>query len=207
MNRRRGSSASCAGGTLSTGATDGHADNGYSIQVQPAYRLDLTVNALRQLSSNRVDVLTSDGAYLRVLGDAAQPAVVRVRQPTPGTISILLEGDRREHPRLLALVRRILGLQVATLTRFYHAASGIQWLHPLALRMRGARPPRYPTLWDTCVNATVFQQVSLVTASTIMVRLTTGLGELVERDGIRLHAFLASNASSAPRTVSCARPA
>jgi DNA-3-methyladenine glycosylase II len=184
MNRRRRSSAGCAGGTLSTGATDGHAYNGYSIQVQPPYRLDLTVNALRRLSSNRVDVLTSDGEYLRVLGDAAQPAVVRVRQPNPGTISILLEGDRREHPRLLALVRRMLGLEV-DLTRFYHAASGIQWLHPVVHRMRGVRPP-YPTLWEACVNAIVFQQVSLVAASTIMGRLMTGLSELVERDGIRL---------------------
>jgi len=49
----------------------------------------------------------------------------------------------------------------------------------------GARPP-YPTLWEACVNAIVFQQVSLVAASTIMGRLMTGLSELVERDGIRL---------------------
>lgn len=173
---------------MSAGATDGHADNGYSIRVRAPYRLDLTVNALRRLPSNRVDVLTPDGEYLRVLGDVAEPRVVRVRQPNPQTISILVEGSRREHPRLLALVRRMLGVEV-DLTRFYHAASGIQWLHPLVLRMRGVRPPRYPTLWEACVNAIVFQQVSLAAASTIMGRLTTGLGELVEHDGVRLYRF------------------
>jgi DNA-3-methyladenine glycosylase II len=188
MNRRRRSSAGSAGGTLSTGATDGRAVKSYALRVQAPYRLDLTVNALRRLSSNRVDVLTPDGEYLRVLGDVAEPAVVRARQPSPGTISIVLEGDRREHPRLLARVRRMLGLEV-DLTRFYHAASGIQWLHPLVLRMRGVRPPRYPTLWEACVNAIVFQQVSLIAASTIMGRFTTGLGEPVERGGVRLYRF------------------
>ena len=154
----------------------------YSIRVQAPYRLDLTVNVLRRLSSNRVDVLTPDGEYLRVLGNVAEPVVVRARQPSPETLSILIEGDRREHPRLLALVRRMLGLEV-DLTRFYHAASGIPWLHPLVLRMRGVKPPRYPTLWEACVNAIVFQQVSLVAASTIMGRLTLGLGEPVEQGG------------------------
>jgi DNA-3-methyladenine glycosylase II len=188
MNRRRGSSASSAGGTRSTRTAAGHAENSYSIGVRGPYRLDLTVNALRRLSSNQVDVLTPDGEYLRVLGDVAQPAVVRARQPNPGTITVVVEGDRREHPRLLALVRRMLGVEV-DLTRFYHAASGIQWLHPLVLRMRGVRPPRYPTLWEACVNAIVFQQVSLVAASTIMGRLTRGLGEPIERGGLRLYRF------------------
>jgi len=188
VSRRRRSSAGCDGDTLSTRATDGHADNSYSIRVQAPYRLDLTVNVLRRLSSNRVDVLTPKGEYLRVLGSVAEPVIVHARQASPETLSILIEGDRREHPRLLALVRRMLGLEI-DLTRFYHAASGIPWLHPLAFRMRGVRPPRYPTLWEACVNAIVFQQVSLVAASTIMGRFTLALGEPVEHGGVRLYHF------------------
>jgi DNA-3-methyladenine glycosylase II len=187
MNRPRRSTGS-AGDTIATGATAGPAENSYSIRVQGPYRLDLTVNALRRLSSNPVDVLTPEGEYLRMLGDVAQPAVVRARQSNPETITVVIESDRSEHPRLLALVRRMLGVEV-NLTGFYHAASGIQWLHPLVLRMRGVRPPRYPTLWEACVNAIVFQQVSLVAASTIMGRLTMGLGEPVERGGVRLFRF------------------
>jgi len=160
----------------------------YSIPVRPPYRLDLTVNALRRLATNQVDVLTPDGEYLRVLGDIAEFVVVRARQPKPGLLTIGIEGGRREHPRLLALVRRMLGVEV-DLTRFYRSASGIQWLHPLVLRMRGVKPPRYPTLWEACVNAIVFQQLSLVAASTIMGRLTMALGEPVERDGVRLYRF------------------
>jgi DNA-3-methyladenine glycosylase II len=169
-------------------ATDQPAENSYSLPVRGPYRLDLTVNALRRLSTNLVDVLRPDGAYVRLLEGTPELAVVRVRQPSPGTLTVELEGDRRDHPRLLALVRRMLGVEV-DLTRFYRPASDIQWLHPLVSRMRGVRPPRYPTIWEACVNAIVFQQISLHAASAIMGRLTMGLSEPVEHGGVRLYRF------------------
>jgi DNA-3-methyladenine glycosylase II len=59
----------------------------------------------------------------------------------------------------------------------------------LAIRMRGVKPPRYPTLWEACVNAIVFQQVSLVAASSILRRMIMALGAPIERDDIALRAF------------------
>jgi len=177
--------------TGKTRATDKRAESSHSISVRAPYRLDLTVNVLRRLSTNLVDLLSPDGAYVRVLGDAAELAVVRVSQPNPGTLTVEIEGDRREHPRLLKLVRRMLGVEV-DLTRFYRSASHVQWLHPLVLRMRGVRPPRYPTVWEACVNAIVFQQISLHAASSIMGRLTLGLSEPVEHSGVRLYPFPSS---------------
>ena len=168
--------------------TDKPAESSYSISVRAPYRLDLTVNVLRRLSTNLVDVLSPDGAYVRWLGDASDFALVRVSQPNPETLTIVIEGDRREHPRLLKLVRRMLGVEV-DLTRFYRSASKVQWLHPLVSRMRGVRPPRYPTVWEACVNAIVFQQISLHAASSIMGRLTVGLSEPVEHSGVRLYPF------------------
>lgn len=167
---------------------DKPAESSYSISVRAPYRLDLTVNVLRRLSTNLVDVLGPDGAYVRWLGDASDFALVRVSQPNPETLTIVIEGDRREHPRLLKLVRRMLGVGV-DLTPFYRSASKVQWLHPLVSRMRGVRPPRYPTLWEACVNAIVFQQISLHAASSIMGRLTMGLSEPVEHSGVRLYPF------------------
>jgi DNA-3-methyladenine glycosylase II len=55
--------------------------------------------------------------------------------------------------------------------------------------MRGVRPPRYPTLWEACVNAIVFQQISLHAASAIMGRFTVALSDPVERSGVRLYPF------------------
>jgi DNA-3-methyladenine glycosylase II len=164
------------------------AESSHSIPVQPPYRLDLTVSVLRRLSTNLVDVLTPDGEYVRVLAGAAAPAVVRAHQPRPDELAIRIVGDLREHPRLLALVGRMLGAG-ADLTRFYRSASSIPWLEPLVLRMRGVRPPRYPTLWEACVNAIVFQQVSLAAASAIMGRLTVSFGKAVELGGVRLYPF------------------
>ena len=163
-------------------------ESSYSISVGAPYRLDLTVNVLRRLSTNLVDVLSPDGAYVRWLGDASDFALVRVSQPNPETLTIGIEGRRREHPRVLELVRRMLGVEV-DLTPFYRSASKVQWLHPLVSRMRGVRPPRYPTVWEACVNAIVFQQISLHAASSIMGRLTMGLSESVEHSGIRLYPF------------------
>jgi DNA-3-methyladenine glycosylase II len=168
--------------------TGKQAESSYSISARAPYRLDLTVNVLRRLSTNLVDVLSPDGAYMRLLGDAPQLAVVRVCQPNPGTLTVDIEGDRREHPRLLALVRQMLGVDV-DLSRFYSSASHVPWLHPLVLRMRGVKPPRYPTIWEACVNAIVFQQISLHAASAIMGCLTKGLSEPVEGGGVRLYCF------------------
>ena len=168
--------------------TDKPAERSYSISVRAPYRLDLTVNVLRRLSTNLVDVLSPDGAYVRWLGGASDVALVRVSQSSPETLTIVIEGDRHEHPRLLKLVRQMLGVEV-DLTPFYRSASKVQWLYPLVSRMRGVRPPRYPTLWEACVNAIVFQQISLHAASAIMGRLTVGLSEPVEHSGIRLYPF------------------
>jgi DNA-3-methyladenine glycosylase II len=168
--------------------THKRAESSYSISVRAPYRLDLTVNVLRRLSTNLVDVLSPDGAYLRLLGVAPELAVVRVGQPDLETLTVEIEGNRRDHPRLLAQVRRMLGVEV-DLTPFYRSASNVRWLHPLVSRMRGVRPPRYPTVWEACVNAIVFQQISLHAASSIMGRFTVGLSQPVERSGVRLYPF------------------
>lgn len=169
------------------GRPDGRAPRRYVVPVRTPFRLDLTVSVLRRLSTNRVDVIGPDGAYVRML-DGAGPAAVRVAQPNARTLAVEIDADRREHRRLLAVVRRTLGVEV-DLARFYRSAARIHWLHPLALRMRGVRPPRHPTLWEACVNAIAFQQVSLAAASAIMRRLIAALGEPRECFGVRLYGF------------------
>jgi DNA-3-methyladenine glycosylase II len=156
--------------------------------VAAPYRLDLTVSALRRLSTNIVDVLTPDGQYMRALSTTRGPIVTRVMQVHPGCLTIVLDGDSREHGSALETMQRILGAR-RDLAHFDRAASRMAWLRPLAERMRGVRPPRYPTLWEACVNAVVFQQVSLYAASAIVRRLITSLGESLESDGIPLYTF------------------
>lgn len=162
----------------------------FEIEVATPYRLDFTVSALRRLSTNTVDVLTPEGEYVRLLDGFRKPVLVRVAQTAPGTLSAILEGcaDSGERTRALSIVHKILGVE-RKLSHFYSAAKSIPWLWPLAVRMRGLKPPRYPTLWEACVNAIVFQQVSLIAASSILRRMILALGLPVKCGPTTLYAF------------------
>ena len=160
----------------------------YDVGVAAPYRLDLTVSVLRRLSTNIVDVLTPQGQYVRVLACFRQPVVVRATQTRPDALVITLEGAVAEHAQALAVVRRMLGID-HDLSQFERAVSGFPWLRHLAIRMRGVKPPRYPSLWEACVNAVVFQQVSLVAANSILRRMIIALGQPIARNDISLRAF------------------
>jgi DNA-3-methyladenine glycosylase II len=146
------------------------------------------VSALRRLSTNVVDVLTLDGQYVRALVGSREPVIARVTQVRPETLAVVLEGDEREHHRALAPVHRMLGVD-RDLTHFDRTAESIPWLKPLAARMRGAKPPRYATLWEAFVNVIVFQQISLAAESAIMERLIVALGRPIESYGVRSYLF------------------
>jgi DNA-3-methyladenine glycosylase II len=156
----------------------------HEIPVVMPYRLDLTVTVLRRLSSNVVDVLTPQGVYVRALAGFADPVIVHVTQVAHRhSLRVAIAGHRRNDAAVLALVGQVLGVD-RNLTPFYRAAAHVPWLAPLAKRMRGAKPPRYPTLWEACANAIVFQQLSLRAASTIMHRLVVAIGQCVEPDDV-----------------------
>ncbi len=169
----------------------------HRLSVVTPYRLDLTVSALRRLSTNVVDRFTSDGRYLRAL-DGEHPVVVEVRQVRRDRLAVTLHGASRGDRAALATVRRMLGVD-RDLDRFARSARRIAWLAPLAQRMRGVKPPRYPTLWEACVNAVVFQQLSVVAASAITGRLVTRLGIPVAFGEERLYVFPSPDAFQAAR--------
>lgn len=146
------------------------------------------MSVLRRLSSNLVDVLTPTGAYVRVLGGGRAPVFVHVTQSGPAMLTVTLEGHARDRARALAIVPRMLGVD-RDLTPFGRSAGRLPWLAPLAKRMRGVKPPRYPTLWEACVNAIVFQQVSLLAATAIMRRLLVALATPFEWNGAASYQF------------------
>jgi DNA-3-methyladenine glycosylase II len=160
----------------------------HEIQAVTPYRLDLTVSALRRMASNLVDVYTPDGRYLRALGGFAEPVIVSVTQPRADALAVSIHGSAGDTERVLASVCRMLGIEL-DLSDFERHARAIPWLAPLACRMRGLKPPRYPELFEACANAIVFQQLSLYSASAIMRRLVLALGTTVELDGVPLAVF------------------
>jgi len=162
------------------------------VDVVAPYRLDLTVAVLRRFSTNLVDT-ERDGTYRRALTGFASPVVVSVRQSGPAQLAVGIAGAAGEDARALALVRRMLGSERRTPV-FDRGAANIPWLRGLAKRVRGVKPPRYPTLWEACVNAIVFQQVSIYAAGAILSRTIQALGSPIESDGVALHAFPAIEA-------------
>jgi len=169
--------------------------------VVAPYRLDLTVSALRRLSTNIVDLLTPQGMYVRALAGFRKPVIVRATQRDhAGPLSITIDGDPRDEAAVLEGVRRTLGTD-RDLTAFYRAAARIAWLAPLVERMRGVKPPRYPSLWEACSNAIVFQQLSLRAASAIMQRLVVAVGRPVETADVPVPVYLFPTPESVQRAT------
>jgi DNA-3-methyladenine glycosylase II len=160
----------------------------HQIPLEPPFRLDLTVSALRRSPTNVVDVYTADGRYLRALDGSSGPVIVSVTQPRRDALSISVLGTQADGVRAVACMRRMLGTE-RDLTAFYRLARDVPWLAPLARRLRGLRPPRYPELFEACANAILFQQVSLHAASAIMRRLLHAVGTEVEHGGVPLVVF------------------
>ena len=163
----------------------------HEIRVEPPYRLDLTVTALRRTTTNVVDVYTADGRYLRALDGRTKPVIVSVTQPRRDALSVSVKGNAADTTRALATIRRMLGTG-RDLSDFHRHARGVAWLAPLARRLRGIKPPRYPDLFEACANAILFQQVSLRAATAIMRRLLIAVGAEVEHDGVPLVVFPAA---------------
>jgi DNA-3-methyladenine glycosylase II len=154
-----------------------------TVPVRAPFRLDLTANALRRLSTNVVDTYTPQDGFIR----AYRGALVVVRQlKRDSPLDVRTLGNADFDP--VALSVRMLGPD-RDLRPFYRAVKAIPWLDALATRMRGIKPPRYPSLWETIVNAVLFQQVSIHAATAILGRVVEHLSKPLEYAGRKLYPF------------------
>jgi DNA-3-methyladenine glycosylase II len=156
------------------------------LPVRTPFRLDLTADALRRLASNAVDVVADDGAYLRAFASDGDAALLRVTQQEGGALRVQAAGMRAT--RALELCTRMLGTSV-DLRPWNRRAAAIPWVARLAKALRGLKPPRYPTLWEACAHAIVFQQISIVAAAAIMQRVVSSLSAPVRVDGVSMRPF------------------
>jgi DNA-3-methyladenine glycosylase II len=156
------------------------------VPVRDPFRLDLTVDALRRLASNVVDVVDSGGTYYRAVRDEASTALLAVRAVDGAAIEFQATG--RSADRWTPVVERLLGT-AADLSEWYRRSGRIAWLRPIAAALRGLKPPRYPTLWEACAHAIVFQQISIHAAASIMRRAVEALGEPVSDGSVCCVAF------------------
>jgi DNA-3-methyladenine glycosylase II len=152
------------------------------IEPRAPFRLDLTVWALRRRPENKVD--RWDGcAYRRVLTLVDRPVPLAMTQigqsHAPGLSVKFGSGLPKDLAR--ATLDRLLGLSV-DLSAFAEMAAGDLLLGPLAARMRGLKPPRFPTLFEALVNAVACQQLSLAVGIQLLNRLAEGHGRAASDD-------------------------
>ena len=60
---------------------------------------------------------------------------------------------------------------------------------PIAARFRGLKPPRFPTVFESLLNAVACQQLSLEAGLSLLNRLAATFGKTVSTDRASLHAF------------------
>jgi DNA-3-methyladenine glycosylase II len=118
-------------------------------------------------------------------------SVEQIGPPDCPRIEVGATGDvsgPRVRQDVRATVERLLGIRV-DLTEFYGLAMRDPILGPLAQRFHGVKPPRFPTLFETLVNAIACQQLSLTIGIRLLNRLATACGLAFQRDGGAVFAF------------------
>jgi len=153
-----------------------------------AFRLDLTANVLRRLSTNLVDTYTSEGRYLRAFGTPSGTLIAEVTQKAGAPPRLRMHGSAGEYASWRTPIVSMLGASV-DLGAFEARAASIPWLAALASRMRGVKPPHYPTLWEAFVNGIVFQQISIHAAASMLAKLVRRLAVPVTVQECELHPF------------------
>jgi DNA-3-methyladenine glycosylase II len=150
------------------------------------YRLDFTARALRRVTTNAVDVVAEHGVYLRALRPGTRRAILQARQTAADILEVEIAGS--DPDASLAVLETMLGTRI-DLKAWYMRASRFPWLAELARDLRGLKPPRYPGVFESLCNGIIFQQLSIVAASTIMRRLVERLSSPVEHSGNTLYPF------------------
>jgi len=153
----------------------------FTLVPTPPFRLDLTAWALRRRASNQIDHWDGE-AYRRTLVVAGAPLEVEVRQSgdaAAARLEVRVTGESRaaraSRPEVTAALECLLGVRV-DLGGFYRAAARDRHLGALALRFRGVKPPRFPTLFEALANAIACQQLTLAVGIVLLNRLAESCG-------------------------------
>jgi len=171
------------------------ASDAHQLLIEPnaPFALELTAWALRRRPQNAVDRWDAS-TYQRVVPIDGGPVALSVAQKDAfdrPRLSVLLTGrpiDQRAEVLARGALDRLLGLNV-DLSGFAAMAEPDPLLGPLARRMRGLKPPRFPTVFEALVNGVACQQLSLAVGIHLLNRLTAAHGRPAAQDPAGPRAF------------------
>jgi DNA-3-methyladenine glycosylase II len=102
--------------------------------------------------------------------------------------------------KLAQTVARMLGLAVDP-APLHAAASRLPSLRPTAEALRGMRPPRFASLFDTFANVVPFQQLSIDAGAAIVARLVERFGARLTHEGRSFSALPTAGAIAGARVA------
>ena len=111
-------------------------------------------------------------------------------QETP-RLEVLLNGTGVNpgiEARIKTSLERLLGISI-DLGEFYRFSESHAGLKNLVDKFRGLKPPRFPTLFETLLNAIACQQLSLVVGIRLLNRLSQAYGPVFRMEECTFHAF------------------
>lgn len=149
----------------------------FTLDAIPPFRLDLTAWAIRRRPANAIDAWDSK-KYERVLAVRGKPVLVSVKQVGTANLEVTAAGERISESAkraVTAALERLLGLGIG-LEPFYRLAAEHPRLNELAVRFRGLKPPRFPTVWEALVDGIACQQLSLNVGIPLLNRLAALCG-------------------------------
>ena len=165
----------------------------FVLEPVPPFRLDLTVWTLRRRPDNIID--RWDGqTYRRVLIEDGNPFEIAVTQSdqsaTPRLHVSVIGEVTNSHLKAYAIaaIEHLLGINV-DLKKFYRFCENDEVLRPLANQFYGSKPPRFPTYFETLVNAIACQQLTLTVGIRLLNRLTQACGPAIETAEGVFHVF------------------
>jgi DNA-3-methyladenine glycosylase II len=165
----------------------------FQVKPLPPFRLDLTAWALRRRAINAVDCW--DGTtHRRTLVVNGRPLGMEVVQTAPSErplLHVTVSGSSLPpctRSAVMAALTRLLGFDHC-LTDFYRAAADDPVLGHLTQVFRGLKPPCFPTLFETLVNAFACQQVTLSLGIQLLNRLAEACASGLDGADGRAFAF------------------
>ena len=167
--------------------------NTFFLEPIAPFRLDLTVWTLRRRPENVMD--RWDGReYRRVLpvgAGLAEIAVTQVRPPESPMLRVVANGSplgTKVQNSITASLDLLLGLRI-DMGDFYRVCEADALSAQLARRFRGMKPPRFPTVFESLINAIASQEVTRIVAMLLLNRLTATYGRASRKPTIFGKAF------------------
>jgi DNA-3-methyladenine glycosylase II len=163
--------------------------------IRPKAPFDFEKNAeMHSRFKNSLPELYEDGVYMRVLHASNKPVLISIT--SKGTVAkprLVVDtyppvSNKSEIGSLRSTLQSMFE-PTFDFARFYAIAKRDATMRTIARKLRGLRPIRPPTIFESVIIAITEQQISLHAAIAIRSRLVQRYGDTVARDARVFYAF------------------